>query len=330
MTDPGLTTPVQPVRPSGGRGTLAAGLAILAVVGLLAWHPWDGTEASVPASPLPALVVPPAPIGPDASTDPDLFGGPTTGPWSGRVTAEWSIVAFLRSDPVSRDPLNLRQQQVAVLYGQPETVGLSDAICDQEGTFLHRAAADLPTREVRYLGIAFPPEESVAVKRVALGGQVVAALPVELGRIPGVGASMPPLPSASLPAAVPLLPIPSPPGPQAGTRYESPPDAPAPRLAPAPASPLGPQAGNTVDGEAALDAGGLLAAGGTVPAAGAQPGGSAGGGSAGGGNARAGTPGEQVRMFALPGGGPWPDGVYRFDLSTHEGLPTTLFACIRP
>jgi hypothetical protein len=29
---------------------------------------------------------------------------------------------------------------VAVLYGQPEAVGLTDTICDQEGTFLHRAA----------------------------------------------------------------------------------------------------------------------------------------------------------------------------------------------
>ncbi len=250
---------------------MAVGLAALVVVGLLAWHPWGGPAApDASASALPALVIPPGPIGPDASTDPDLFGGPTTGPWSGRVTGEWSIVAFLRADPVSRDPLNLRQQQVAVLYGQPDTVGLTDAICDQEGTFLHRAAADLPTREVRYLGIAFPPEESVAVRRIARLGQAVAALPVELGRIPGVGASLAELPIAS------------PPGPQAGT---------------------------TVDEGAATGDGG-----------------SAGGGAA----AGVGTGGEPVRMFALPGGGPWPDGVYRFDVSTHEGLPTALFACIRP
>ena len=43
-----------------------------------------------------------------------------------------------------------------------------------------------------------------------------------------------------------------------------------------------------------------------------------------------GTGAEPVRTSALPGGGPWPDGVYRFDVSTHEGLPTSLFACIRP
>ena len=78
-----------------------------------------------------------------------------------------------------------------MLYGQPDAVGLTDAICDQEGTFLHRAAADLPTREVRYLGIAFPPEESVAVRRIARLGQVVPALPVELGRIPGSARTCP-------------------------------------------------------------------------------------------------------------------------------------------
>ena len=100
MGDPGLTTPVQPVRRPGGPGTLAVGLVILGVLGLLAWHPWAGTRAHPdPASPLPAPVVPAGPIGPDASADPDLFGGPTTGPWSGRVTGEWSIVAFLRADP---------------------------------------------------------------------------------------------------------------------------------------------------------------------------------------------------------------------------------------
>jgi hypothetical protein len=305
MGDPGLTTPVQPVRRPGGSGTLVVGLAILGVVGLLAWHPWTGAgqrPEEIP-SPLPVAAVPAGPIGPDASRDPDLFGGPTAGTWSGRVTGEWSIVAFLRSDPVSRDPLNLRQQQVAVLYGQPEAVGLSDAICDQEGTFLHRAAADLPTGEVRYLGIAFPPEESVAVRRIARLGEEVPALPIELGRIPGVGASLP---------------------------------------APPIASPPGPQAGTTFDEEAALDAGGMLAVGGTVPAAGGMlavggtvpaDGALPGGGSAGGGDGSAaggGTPPEPVRMFALAGGGPWPDGVYRFDVSTHEGLPTALFACIRP
>jgi hypothetical protein len=296
MSDRGLVTPVQPVRPRGAHGTIAVGVAALAVIGLLVWHPWagaptrpdqpDGPVSSVPgvavASGVPMSPGPRVPVGPDASTDPDLFGGPTTGPWSGRVTGEWSIVAFLRSDPVSRDPLNLRQQQVAVLYGQPESVGLTDAICDQEGTFLHRAAADLPTREVRYLGIAFPPEESVAVRRIARLGEYVPALPVEIGRIPGGGAIPTPTPAATPTVASTQLPrsVLSTPGPLAGTTLDK---------------------GSTGGGGANADEG-------TV----------------------SGPVRELVQMFALPGGGPWPDGVYRFDVSTHEGLPTALFACIRP
>lgn len=35
-------------------------------------------------------------------------------------------------------------------------------------------------------------------------------------------------------------------------------------------------------------------------------------------------------MFALPGGGPWPDRVYRFEVASRTGLPGELFACIRP
>jgi hypothetical protein len=40
-------------------------------------------------------------------------------------------------------------------------------------------------------------------------------------------------------------------------------------------------------------------------------------------------PTDPVRRFALRGGGPWPDGVYRFEAYTRDGLPTQLFACIR-
>jgi anaerobic selenocysteine-containing dehydrogenase len=146
---------------------------------------------------------------------------------------------------------------------------------------LTATAAFIPTRRIEFY------KEDDGFLRL---GETVPALPVELGRIPGVGADLPPLPSGSA----------------AGD----------------------PPASTTPDQEAALGAGGLLAAGGTVPAAGALPGGSA--LPAAGAPPLGETPSEQVRMFALPGGGPWPDGVYRFDVSTHEGLPTALFACIRP
>ena len=39
---------------------------------------------------------------------------------------------------------------------------------------------------------------------------------------------------------------------------------------------------------------------------------------------------DPVQMFELPGGGPWPDGVYRFDVFTRDGPPAQLYACIRP
>jgi hypothetical protein len=35
-------------------------------------------------------------------------------------------------------------------------------------------------------------------------------------------------------------------------------------------------------------------------------------------------------MFGFPGGGPWPDGLYRFDVVTPDGPPAQLYACIRP
>ena len=263
MSDPGLTTPVQPVRRGGAPGTLAVGVTILAVVGLLAWHPWTapGPGQADLVSPLPLRVVPAGPVGPEASADPDLFGGPTTGPWSGRVTGEWSIVAFLRPDPLSREPLNLRQQQVAVFVGPKDLGARPEAICDQDGTFLHRAAADLPAGGVRFLGIAFPSDRRVYVDRVARIGGELRALPVELGRVPGVGADLTPQPAASASAAASAAPRTTGPG------------------SPAPDGPGAP---------------------------------------------------EPVRTFALAGGGPWPDGVYRFEVFTADGLPVELFACIRP
>jgi len=301
MSDRGLITPVQRVRPPGGHGALAVGLSIVVVLGLLVWRPWaaEPPDSPGPVGPRPAVVASSIPGGPDASaiagppddsSDPDLFGRLTFGPWSGRVTGEWSIVAFLRDGPVPGDPLILRQQQIALMFSQPESVGLSAAICDQEGTFLHRAAADLPTREVRYLGLAYPPEESVAVRRITRNGQVVTAQPVQLGRIPGVWPTGGPPPSGSSPD----------PG------------------------------ASTAEADAARGAGGPLAAGGTVPSPVASPSVGAGVGPQPSAGASGAPVHEPVWIFALPGGGPWPDGVYRFDVSTHEGLPTAVFACIRP
>ncbi len=277
MGDPGLTTPVQRVRRSGGRGPAALGLAAVLAVGLLAWHPW--TSGSVrdhgPASPSPIVAVgsdQPALAAPSdsaalADLDPALFGGPIVGPWTGRVTGVWSIVAFLRSDPVSREPVSLRQQKVAVFVGPHDLGNQPNLICDLEATFLRRAAADLPTREVRYLGIAFPADMTVYVDRVSLVGGEIDALPVELGRISG-----------DLPLLAPVVPTP-------GT-VPTPVTVPIPRIIPT-----------------------------SSPRPRAQP--------------HPQVPIDPVRMFALRGGGPWPDGVYRIEAYTRDGLPTQLFACIR-
>ena len=272
MTEPGLTTPLQPVRRDRGLGPVAVGLMLVALLGVIVWRPWSSASLRPGADPgvspraiaAGAPSADPATVGPDASpdalagatTDSDLFAGPTTGPWSGRVTGEWSIVAFLRSDPVSLDPLNLRQQQVAVFVGWSPTDPDPSVICDAPGTFLHQAAADLPTRAVHFLGIAFPPDRQVFVDGVyRLGGSSFQTRPVELGRIPG--------------------------------------DRTAPALS-------APSAAATVDPSST---GPALSPTGEV---------------------------EPVRMFAMPDGGAWPDGVYRFDVYTHDGLPARLFACIRP
>ena len=175
----------------------------------------------------------------------DLMAVLTVGPWSRRVAGEWSIVAFLQPDR-SRDPLYLRQERVAVFIGAVrEPAGGPDAICDAAGTSSRQAAVVLPTREVRFLGIAYPADRTVYVDRVVRVGAdgSLGALPVELGRIPGVGADV------------------------------------GPRRRPRPGG------GSGVD---------------------------------------------PVRMFGLPGGGPWPDGVYRFDVFTRDGPPAQLYACIRP
>jgi hypothetical protein len=277
MTRPGSTTPLQPVRPDRGLGPVAVGLIVVAILGVIVWQPWSGetigpgddpgtSPRAVVGSPTPDRLAPvgagrsslrPATLGPTVSPDPapdsDLFAGPTTGPWSGRVAGEWSIVAFLRPDPVSRDPLDLRQAQVAVFVGLRPTGPEPGAICEAKGTSRRPAAANLPTRSVFVLGIAFPADRQVFVDGVyRLGGSPLGARPVELGRVPGDG---------------------------------------TPRAAPAASA---------------------AATGGTGPAP--SP------------NAEA----EPVRMFALPDGGAWPDGVYRFDVYTRDGLPGQLFACIRP
>jgi hypothetical protein len=279
--EPGRT-PVQPVQRAGSRRPIALGLGLVLVVGLLAWRPWVGAarapEGSVdPSSPVAVATFAGGPAGspapaPGDSLDPTLFGPPIVGPWTGRVTGEWSIVAFLRPDPISRDPLNLRQQQVAVFIGPHDLGAQPAAICAENGAYRHRSAAVLPTREVRYLGIAFPSAMTVYVDRVSLVDGEIDPLPIELGRISG---------------DLPLLEVGGSPTPGDG-RGASP-------------SPGG--AGSSAA------AGNGSAAGGPVP-----------------------TPelglSDPVRMFALRHGGPWPDGVYRFEAYTRDGLPTQLFACI--
>ncbi|MEA2536197.1 MAG: hypothetical protein QOF11_431 [Chloroflexota bacterium] len=262
MTEPGLTTPLQPVRRERGIGPIAVALLLVAILGVIVWRPWSAEghdPAGEPGSSPPAVVGSSAPANPttlgpggspDASAGSDLFAGPTTGPWSGRVTGAWSIVAFLRPDPVSRESLTLRQQQVAVFVGLQPGGADPGAICDAQGTFLHDAAADLPARAVYFLGIAFPADRDVFVAGVYRVGQLaLGARPVELGRIPG--------------------------------------DSPRSAIDATPTAAPTPTAGPTV----------------AV---------------------------EPVRMFALPDGGAWPDGVYRFDVYTRDGLPGQLFACIRP
>ncbi len=206
MAEPGLTTPVQPVRPGAGRGrgVVAVGLALIGLVTLLAWHPW--TSGATPSSRNPPVSTPaigvastaPSAVPSDVGLPSDLLGGPTTGPWSGRVAGIWSIVAFLRADPVSRDPLDLRQLPVTVFTGPVHPpVSRAPEYCDTVGPTRDRSAAELPTREVRFLGIAFPADRTVGVEGVVRLGKDVGAIPVELGRIPGAGIGDVASPSAS-------------------------------------------------------------------------------------------------------------------------------------
>ena len=169
MSDPGLTTPVQPVRAAGsrGRGIVAAGLVLVLVVGLLAWHPWVGPPEAPPIG-----VASVAPSSDGGLLDRGPLGGPLTGTWTGRVAAKWSIVAFLRADPVSPDPvspdpLDLRQEEVTVFLGPVHPpISRAPEYCDTVGPTGERSAAELPTREVRFLGIAFPTDQAVVVDGV--------------------------------------------------------------------------------------------------------------------------------------------------------------------
>jgi hypothetical protein len=214
MAEPGSTTPVQPIRGGGGRGAAGIAVVLVAGVGLLAWQPWAsgagpsaapghqtasssvtaGSESTAGTTGRPGASDVPGRADAPSSSSSDLLAVPTVGPWSGRVAAEWSTVAFLRADPVSRDPLDLDQQLVAVFIGPVrEPVGGPDAVCDATGTTLHpSAAAALPTREVRFLGIAFPADREVDVERVVrVGGDAsLGALAVAIGRIPGEGAGL--------------------------------------------------------------------------------------------------------------------------------------------
>jgi hypothetical protein len=154
------------------------GLAFLTLVVVLVWHPWSGADRD-------RDVVVEASSGASAAPT-DLTPGPTTGPWSGRISAEWSIVAFLRADPVSRDALTIRQQPVAVFVGTYPLPSDRQAICDQPGTPRYPGAADLGSGEVSFLGIAFPLDRGVEVASVDRLGQTLDVSPVDIGRIPGV------------------------------------------------------------------------------------------------------------------------------------------------
>ena len=150
MTEPGSTTPVQPVRSGGGTGRGRArdrppGGRRPARLAAVVWRDDDARApdgGGLRRSPRARRSATPTDAAPLPS---DLLAVPTVGPWSGRVAAEWSIVAFLRADPVSRDPLDLSQQPVAVFIGAVrEPTSGPDAICDAVGTSTRRAAADLP------------------------------------------------------------------------------------------------------------------------------------------------------------------------------------------
>lgn len=259
MSEPGLTTPLQPVRRDRGLGPIAVGAVLVVIIGVIVWRPWsaanrgpDGADAGASQQVLVggSPSADPTTLGTNAASDAfagsDLFAGPTQGPWSGLVTGEWSIVAFVRPYPLSRDPLDLRQQPVAVFVGPPAPHTEPRLFCDASGTFNHQDAADLPTRAVYFLGIAFPADRQVYVDGVyRQGGGSLGARPVDIGRIPG-GPAATSSPAARRPALTP----------------------------------------NRED--------------------------------------------EPVRMFALPNGGAWPDGIYRFDIYTRDGLPGQMFACIRP
>ena len=193
-----MTTPLQPLRRGSGRGSLLVGLVFLLLVGALAWHPWshpgrDRADASVAmasrsgavgSSPEPSAS--PSVSAPDPDADP--FRGPIIGPGPDRISARWSIVAFIRADPVSRDPLTMSQQQVAVFVGTHPLPSDPQAICDQAGTVLRPGAVSLRSGEVSFLGIAFPTDRGVEVASVDRLGQTLDVLPVELG--PTVGARM--------------------------------------------------------------------------------------------------------------------------------------------
>jgi hypothetical protein len=191
-----VTTPVQPLRRGGGRGSVIVGLSFLVLVGMLAWHPWSGPDrdragaSAAEAAPSVDDGSPPEPSeSPSASPpnpDEDPSGGPIVGSWSDLISAEWSIVAFLRADPVSRDPLTISQQQVAVFVGTYPLPSDSQAICDQPGTDLRPGAAGLGSGEVSFLGIAFPLDRGVEVASVDRLGQTLDVSPVDMGRIPGV------------------------------------------------------------------------------------------------------------------------------------------------
>lgn len=269
MTEPGATTPLQPVGRGSGRRPVLAGAALLALLGLLVWQPWAGPDpagrraagpsasavSGLPAGSLDASggTDPPAATGPSPTPDglPGPTPAPTTGQWTGRIPGRWSIVAFLREDLLSHDPLAFVQQPVAVwpLAGIGTAAGAQPGSCDERPSPGLAGGAILPAGGVRLLGIAFPDGRAVTVTRIVGLPDDMSADPFDLGTIGADPASLPPV---------------------------------RPRASVAPGSPDGAVAGR-----------------------------------------------DPVRLFALPGGVRWPDGTYRFEIATRDGLPGALYACIR-
>ena len=189
---PGLVTPLQSIGPESGRRAVLATVALATLLGVLAWQPWAGAQERPAAAAVAVAEGSPAAATP-APTKPAATPGPTTGPWSGRIAPTWSIVAFLRAEPVSRDPLVLVQEPVAVwpVPGVGTSAAGGPADCAARPVPGRDGGADLPGDEVRLLGVAFPAGRDAVVTRIVGLPDDLRAVPVDLGAVPGVGALLP-------------------------------------------------------------------------------------------------------------------------------------------